>query len=301
MSAPAYYQPSGRFTVSGVLLLVILGTAAAVPLAFVYVYAIWYIPFIYINLFVTLGFGLLLGYALKTLTKSGKLRSPALVGWLSFALALWAWYLQWCVYLTLLFGAGETESLGSRASFTHTTFEADVFLGTLLNPPLVLGMLPRLADEGTWSIFGVTISGIFLYLVWLAELLILVLLTWNMPRSQAEVPFSELADEWAEKITLPQPATPFADAAATKLALETADWNHLQPHTEPDGTAHFGRLHFFRAPSDPDCCFLSLENVAIETDNKGKASEKTTDVLEYLRVPPRVCQELSTRFGAVPA
>ncbi|MBG8553390.1 hypothetical protein [Hymenobacter guriensis] len=297
MTAPVYYQPSGRFTVSGILGLLLVGAVAAVPLAFVYVYAVWYIPFIYINFALTLGFGLVLGYVLRTVTKAGKLRNPALVGWLGLAVALWAWYVQWCVYLTLLAGAGETESLGSRASFTHTTFDATVFLSLVLSPGTVLGALPSIATEGTWSIFGLTISGIFLYLIWLAEFLIIVLMTWNMPRSQAEVPFSELSNEWAEKLTLPRPAAPFSDAVATKLALEAADWNHLELHTSEDELAPFGRLHVYRAPSDPDCCFLSLENVTMETDKKGKPSEKTADVLEYLRVPPHVCQELSTRFG----
>ncbi|MDU0369473.1 hypothetical protein ACFPAF_03635 [Hymenobacter endophyticus] len=294
-----YYQPSGRFTVSGVLGLLGAGAVVAVPLALLYVYAVWYIPFIYVNFAVTLGFGFGLGWALKKMVRAGKLRNPKLVGWLSVAIGVWAWYVQWCVYIALLAGAGETESLGSRASFTHTTFQEDVFLGSLLNPAAVFSVLPGLAEEGTWSIFKVTVSGVFLYLIWLAEFLIIVFLAWTLPHSEAGVPFSELAGEWAEKTTLPQRAVHFTDAAATKVALEAADWGHLQPHQQDAATGldPFGRLHFYRAPSDPECCYLSLENVTIELDKNGKSSEKTADVVEYLRVPPQVCTELHTRFG----
>ena len=236
---------------------------------------------------------------LKLLTKAGKLRNPKLVGWLGLAVGLWAWYVQWCVYLTLFDGAGEAQKIGSQASYLSTTFSTDVFLFTLANPGVVFSVLPDLAAEGTWSLAGLTISGIFLYLVWLAELVIVLGLSRLLPRGQATVPYSELADEWTQKRTLPQPATHFADAAATKAALEAADWHHLQlsPAETENPHAPFGRLHFHQAPSDPDCCYLSLENVTTELDKKGKPTQKTADVLEYLRVSPATARELQARFG----
>ncbi|UOQ72584.1 hypothetical protein [Hymenobacter cellulosilyticus] len=299
-----YYQPSKRITIGGVLSFLLLGAVAAVPLAFVYVYATWYIPFIYINVLLTVGFGAGLAIVLKGLTTLGKLRNPALVGWLAIVVGLWAWYVQWALYLTLVNGAGETESLGSRASFTHTTFNADVFLSLLTQPGIVLGMLPRLAENGTWSIFTVTFSGVALYLVWFIELAIILFCAWALAHSQAATPFSETAGQWAEKLTFPVTTAAFADAAATKAALEAADWTHLQPLAPgEEASSSFGRLHLYHVPQDEDCCYLSLENVTIEVDDKGKTSEKTTDVLEYLRVAPHVCRELHARFGtaAVPA
>lgn len=295
-----YYQPSGRFTLGGVIGMLLIGALAAVPLAFLYVYAIWYIPFIYINFAVTLGFGFGLGWVLRLMVRTGKLRNPKLAGGLAVVVALWAWYVQWCVYLALLAGAGETESLGSRASFTHATFQEDIFLGLLVSPATVLELLGNIGSEGLWSLFGVTVSGFFLYLIWLVELGIIVALAWILPLLEAGKPFSELANEWAEKITLPRRSVHFADIAAVKTALEAADWEHLQPRSSEGVTATspFGRLHFYQAPADPDCCYLSLENVTIEVDDKGKTSEKSTDVVEYLRVPPRMCTELRARFAA---
>lgn len=292
-----YYQPSGRFSVPGVLLMLVGGLLAAVPLAFAYVYAIWYIPLIYVNFLVTLGFGLGLGWVLKRLVKLGKIRNPKLVGWLSFGVGVWAWYVQWCVYLTLLAGAGETESFGSRASITHTSFEPEFFLGALGSPVAVLGMLPKIAENGTWSIFGVGVSGIFLYLIWLIEFGAITLFSTTVPLDQASTPFSETALEWAEKTTLPQSAAPFYDPAATRTALEAANWQHLQLLPADAEPAPFGRLHVYQSPKDPDCCYLSLENVTIERDKNGKPSEKTTDVVQYLRLSPVTCQELHARFG----
>lgn len=296
-----YYKPSGRITVGGILGFVLLGAVAAFGLAFGYVYATWYIPFIYINVVLTLAFGALLAYVLKRMTTVGKLRNPALVGWLALAVGLWAWYVQWAVYLTLLNGAGETEHAGRRFSITHTSFELDVFLGLITRPDLVLGMLPRLAEDGIWSIFTVRVSGFVLYLVWFAEMLILLVFPWIVARAEAGVPFSERAGQWAEKRTFPQPAAAFPDAAATKAALEAADWSHLQPLVGEETANPYGRLYLYHAPNDEDCSYLSLENVTIEVDDKGKSSEKTADVLEYLQVSPQVCRDLHARFGAAAA
>ncbi|MCB2376298.1 hypothetical protein LGH70_01805 [Hymenobacter sp. BT635] len=295
-----YYQPSKRITLGGILGFVLVGAAAAFGLAFAYVYATWYIPFIYINVVLTLGFGALLAYAVKRMTTVGKLRNPALVGWLALAVGLWAWYVQWAVYLTLLNGAGETEYAGHRFSITHTSFETDTFLGIITRPDLVLAMLPRLAEDGIWSIFTVKVSGFLLYLVWFAELAILLVFPWIVAHAEAATPFSERAGQWAEKLTFPQPAAAFSDPDATKAALEAADWSHLQPLPAEEITNSFGRLHLFHAPQDEDCCYLSLENVTIEVDDKGKSSEKATDVLQYLQVSPQVCRDLHARFGTAP-
>ena len=296
---PLYYQPSGRFTVSGLLGFLLAGLLAAVPLAFVYVYAVWYIPFIYLNFLFTLGLGFGLGLVLRIMTKVGRLRNPRLVGVLGVVVGLWAWYVQWCVYITLLAGAGEVEEFGSRFSVAHTSFDFDVFLGFLLSPGEVLSILPALAEEGTWSLFKVAVSGVFLYLIWLIEFVVILIFSWLMPQTQAAEPYSEVAGQWAEKQTLPGPAAHLPDTAAAKAALEAADWEHLQPRpAHMDATAPFARLHIFRSPADPDCCYLSLENVTIELDKDGKPSEKAVDVLEYLRITPAVCEELSARFRA---
>ncbi|SES84955.1 hypothetical protein [Hymenobacter actinosclerus] len=297
---PLYYQPSGRFTVVGIILLLLGGLVAAVPLAFAYTYGVWYIPFIYLNFFFTVIFGGLLGWVLRKLVVAGKLRNPALAGLLGALVGVWGWYVQWCVYITLLAGAGEVEEFGSRFSVAHTAFEFEAFLYYLTNPGEVLSILPALAENGTWTLFKVTVSGVFLYLIWLVEFVIIVGFSWLLTRNKAKEPFSEMAGQWAEKVTLPRPAAHFADTTATTAALEAADWNHLQLHpTDLSDTAPHGRLHFYRAPADPDCCYLSLENVTFELDKDGKASEKTADVLEYLRVPPQAFQELNARFSAV--
>ncbi|HLK96390.1 MAG TPA: hypothetical protein VK364_01350, partial [Hymenobacter sp.] len=189
-----YYQPSNRFSVGGVLLLLAVGVLAAGLLAFIYVYAVWYIPFIYINFLLTLAFGFLLGVVLAQLVRTGKLRNPALVTLLATGVALVACYIQWALYLTLVLNTTSVESLGRRASVAHTSFSTDVMSSILLHPGSIVEAMSELATSGSWSLMGVTPSGIFLYLIWLVEAAIIVGAAVLLARIQSTEPFSETAN-----------------------------------------------------------------------------------------------------------
>ncbi|MBK7885415.1 MAG: hypothetical protein IPJ81_17725 [Chitinophagaceae bacterium] len=70
-----YYKPSGRFSPISIVFLIIICSIAIPILGFLYSYAIWYIPFIYINFIIT---GLL-GYATALLISRTVIR-PGKVG-----------------------------------------------------------------------------------------------------------------------------------------------------------------------------------------------------------------------------
>ena len=55
------YKPSGRFGAMTFPLLLV-GLAVAVGLAFLYQLALYHIPYFYINLLLTVGFGVALGF-----------------------------------------------------------------------------------------------------------------------------------------------------------------------------------------------------------------------------------------------
>jgi hypothetical protein len=290
-----YYQPSNRFSVGGVLLLLSVGGVAAALLAFTYVYAVWYIPFIYVNFLLTLGFGFLLGVVLTQLVRTGKLRNPVLATILAAGVGLVACYVQWALYLTLMFNMTSVESFGRRASVAHTSFSADVMVGILLNPGSILEAMSELAASGSWSLMGVTPSGIFLYLIWLVEAAVIVGAPVLLVRNQATEPFSETANEWAEEEELPVLVAHISDPAATRASLEADDFSALRPLAE-DPERMFARLKLHCAPNDTACAFLSLENVTVSIDDKAKESETTTNVVEYLRVSAQRCQELRRSY-----
>ncbi|MBF9220133.1 hypothetical protein [Hymenobacter ruricola] len=293
-----YYQPSNKMPLGGVLLFLLGGVLAAAVLAFVYIYAVWYIPFVYINFFLCLGFGLVLGGALLLLARAGKLRSPAGVGALAGLVGLAAVYLEWSLYLTLLFNA-ETTGTGREAD-TSTSFSAGIFADALTHPGAMWSAINQINATGTWSLKGATPTGLFLWLVWLVELVIILGGAYLMARSQATEPFSELTNEWADEETLAHPIAFAQDVAQTRSALEAGQLHALAPHLAQSALDPFARLKLHRVASDPACQYLTLENVTPKVDNKGKTTQSTATVVQHLAISPAAYEDLRTRFGTLP-
>lgn len=275
------------------------GVAAALVLAFVYIYAVWYIPFVYINFFLCLGFGLGLGAALAALVRLGKLRAPGAVGALALLLGLVAVYLEWGMYLTLIFNS-ETTGTGAGAD-TSTSFSLSLFLDIITHPGAMWLAMQKINETGTWSLKGSTPSGVFLAVIWVVEAVIILGGTWLVAKAQATEPFSEASGEWATEETLAHPLTFAQDVATTRAALESGQFHHLTPHTAAEAEAPFARLKLHSAPNDHNCRYLTLENVTTTVDKKGKASQSTATVVQHLAISPAHFQELHRRFGTLPA
>ena len=282
---------------AGILQFLLGGTLAAAGLALVYVYAVWYIPFIYINLIICAFFGIGLGLVLAALTRAGKLRSPRGVGALAVVVGLAAVYLEWGAYLMLV---ANSETTGSGASAdTTTAFDAGL-LGRVLTDPAGMARLMReLNATGTWSLKGSTPSGIWLALIWLAEALIIVGGAYWLAQSQATEPYSETADEWAAEEKLTQSAAFVADPAALRPALETGQLQALTPYLPQAGADQYARLRLHKAPNDGNCQYLTLQNVTRTLDKKGKATEAVSDVVKHLALSPAGYAELKRRFGSI--
>jgi hypothetical protein len=294
-----YYQPSNKMPLAGILALLTGGIIAALLLALVYIYAVWYIPFVYINFFLCLGFGLVLGGVLALLVRAGKLRSPGAVGALAVLVALVAVYLEWGVYLTLLFNS-ESTGAGAAAD-TSTSFSLSLFADIIAHPGAMWLAMQKINETGTWSLKGSTPSGVFLAVIWVIEAVIILGGTYLMARAQATEPFSETSNEWADEETLPHPLTFAQDVASTRTALENGQLHHLTPHTAAEVEAPFARLKLHSAPNDPNCRYLTLENVTTTLDKKGKPSQSTATVVQHLAISPAHFEELQRRFGTLPA
>ncbi len=65
------YKPSGKYSPLSPIYLVLTCATVVPALAWLYAYAIWYCPFIYINFFITLGFGAFVGYRSGKGSQSG--------------------------------------------------------------------------------------------------------------------------------------------------------------------------------------------------------------------------------------
>src|SRR5687768_8523981 len=116
-----YYKPSNKFSPLGLPLFLVGGGLTATVLAFIYIYAVWYIRFAYVNVVLTLGFGAILGMVLGAITSAGKIRSPFLAFWMGTLVGVYATLVQWALYLTLLFNTDPDKSTSRTSSFSLET------------------------------------------------------------------------------------------------------------------------------------------------------------------------------------
>ena len=151
MSKPQYYEHSGYF--SPVLfvpaLLVTLG--ASFFFAWLYALLIYYIPFIYINAFLTVGFAFAITMTIGLAMKGAKLRNNFLFGAVSLVVAVAAYVAHWAVWLGHLLRAGSDIEISALEIF--------------LQPAVTWSVIVELNSVGAWSLLGIQVSGVFLALI----------------------------------------------------------------------------------------------------------------------------------------
>src|SRR5262249_44091916 len=110
MQTGRYYQHSGLFSPVGVLKALVVGLLVSVPAAFVYSYAIVYIPIVGIISFVlTGGFALAVGAAVGALLRSGKVRNQAVAVGTALPVGLFALWAAWVTWVYALLNRSDAN------------------------------------------------------------------------------------------------------------------------------------------------------------------------------------------------
>ncbi len=132
--SPRYYEFSGKIGPLGIVAVLLSGGAASIILGFVYAYAVFFIPFVYVNFLFTIFFGMGIGMAIGWGARIGKARSGAFIALAGLGFGLVGEYFQWCKYL----GIDKPIKIAS--------------------PGQLLEVLGGMAETGVWSIFGFSSS-----------------------------------------------------------------------------------------------------------------------------------------------
>src|SRR5690348_2250719 len=91
----AAYRHSGKFNAPGLVLSVVVAAALGFPLGLAYAYLIRWIPFIYVNILATAGYGFVFGLVTTKVLKATQVRNTALAGLCGLAAGLIALYCDW--------------------------------------------------------------------------------------------------------------------------------------------------------------------------------------------------------------
>jgi hypothetical protein len=278
-----FYKPSGKFSLQFILYFLLVSLVAFPILGLIYAYCIWYIPFVYINLFIAIGFGLLVSICIsKFVIKKGKVRNPTLAFAIGFFAGIIALYFHWSVWIDLVFNAG--QSYGSeRIGVTVSNIEFLQVFSLILQPSVVFENICNVNEYGTWGIRGATVSGTFLWVIWAIEFVIVVGLSSYLPFLEAKKPFSETTNSWYEEFVLP--ALTYIENKQQIIA-DIASNNHSGFDFLNKDVNHESENHsvFTLYKSKSGKNYLTIENKTSSLDSKGKIEFNSEELAEYILI-----------------
>ena len=269
------YRHSGKFRAEGLVLSVAAAAALGFPLGLAYAYLLRWVPFIYVNILATFGYGFVFGWVTTRILKASQMRNAALAALCGLAAGLLALYGEWSGHL-------------------HTLFEDAPWF---FRPDQIVRTIPLLYEQGTWGLrSGGNVTGIPLALVWVAEAGIIVGLAALLPFTFVrDTPFCEKTKAWLDEEKKINTLETFTDPAHL-AALKAGDIMPItQAKPKADNAAVFTRLLLKRSPKCNLFCTLRVQDITVSIDRKGNVKEKVRDLTRDLIIPASMF-DLMTKF-----
>ena len=262
-----FYVHSGKFGIHGPLLAIGGGALIALPLGLAYGYLIRWIPFIYLNFLITLGYGFAFGWLTSQIMKIGKVRNGAIAMICGTCVGVIAWYGNW---------NGSIHALASEVPW-------------VLTPPQVLAAMKALLKEGSWSIgrsSDLMVTGIPLAIVWIVEAAMIIgvcaLVSYG---SIASNPFCEIHGCWLDEEKVMDKLDVFTHPDHI-AAFSNGDISPLEEaRARVPASGQFARLTLKHSRKCSDYCALTISNVTVTVDKDGKPDEEVQDLMTNLWVP----------------
>ncbi|WP_299462031.1 hypothetical protein [uncultured Microscilla sp.] len=263
MQTASYYKNSGIIPPLAPVLMLTLGVAATWVMAFIYAYAIAYIPFIYISFILTAIFGLGIGVTVNLCGQFGKARNTTFTMTSALVLGLFGVYACWAVWF---------KAQGAKT-------------GLFISPDILFKLVQFIAAEGAWSIFDSTPTGGALYAVWGIEAAIIIGVALFMVNSSAnDTPFCEECKQWADQEKVVGPLAPIMDTHAFKSRIEQGHFQAILdlPLIEDRYIQYTIVKLLSCADFEKSTLFLTVQAVTVEVDEDGKESKDEIDIVKNL-------------------
>jgi hypothetical protein len=259
MNAETYqfYRHSGKFSPHGLALALIVPIAVGFPLGYVYAYLIKWIPFIYLNVFITAGYGGVVGFLAGWMLKFGKVRNNVLAVLCGLLAGISGLYLGWNGHI-------------------HAYFEDSP---AFCLPAEILRGMKYLYEHGSWTLKGETITGVILAIVWGVEALMIIGLSTLVSYVMISgTPFCERTESWLDQEKKISTLEPFTQPAQLE-SFKAGDLSSLfQARAKSEGASTFGRLTIKHSPKCEEFFTVTVANVTVAIDKKGKITEKSREL-----------------------
>lgn len=272
-----FYSHSGRFGVHGPLLAILAAIFVAYPLGIAYAYLMKWIPFVYLNALIAIGYGLVFGFLSSLLLQFAKVRNNLVTLVTGMAVGLIAWYGSWNGCAKALIGADAPA---------------------LLMPWQMWRFVTILNEHGSWGIgfsSSEPVTGVLLAIFWILEGITVVGIAAVLPYTTiSKTPFCENHGCWLNKEKKIDKLAAFIqpDQIAAFKAGDIAPLDRAQPRVPAAG--QFARLTLRYSPECHEFCTLSIANVTIEMDKNGNPKEKVHEIMTNLLVPKTMFEYLES-------
>ncbi|MEM6794244.1 MAG: hypothetical protein AAF725_09690 [Acidobacteriota bacterium] len=278
------YEHSGGLG-SAALLTPVAGLLAGLLGAFLYAYASVYSPIVgFVSLLAVFLFSYGVGWAIAQTGRLGHCRNPTFLHGVGAVIGLATLYFSWVAFEWVLIG--REDPLGLEG-----------LLGLMASPATVWGIAQDLSAVGWYSVgsSGSAVSGIPLWLTWIAEagIIVGVVLLTAGSRVSEDV-YCEHTKTWVPRWETPVPLRVLAEPETLERAITSAGIEDLEA-LEAATTEELPRLsvEVWETQEDPGTSAyqLRLLEPKVEKDGEVKVEEKelgpkyaaSAEVLERLR------------------
>lgn len=260
-----YYEASGVTGPMGPVLMLLFGFIASITGGFIYGYAVRYIPLIYLNVFITIGFSLIVGFIGGYGAKLGKCRNETVVLALGLVVGLMAVFGGWVGWI-------------------HALTKGDVLA---LTPSAVWSVAEIILEKGAWGISAWTPTGWALGIFWVIEALGIILICTLMSITSILVPFCERCDSWVDESTKIEPLAVIEDVKGFVANLEEGDFSPLttlEKVTEEGKAFVSAEIIFCKTCTQTK--FLNVTSIVITKDKDDNENKLERTILTNLILTP---------------
>lgn len=263
------YTPQGYASPSAILITLAIGILSSLILPIIYIILGRLIPNIWFIAIIAFLLGMGLGFFIDLGVKIGKLRNKKIVTIIAIFCGLFAFYVQWVFFDTLVY---------SRKGFTFNLSADDIkiladdFFFLFTHPNILFQEIVNLNEVGSFRIKGTdTVSGLLLWIIWAGEFIVILGgIIFAVLNGQVTKPYSEINDQWMKKRkTLNR--IPLVENKEFILS-ELSNRNFVVLNDDPSllNEQNYAEVIVFESPGDPTK-YISILNVSNPT---GKAKDK---------------------------
>lgn len=280
-----YYRHSGKFTAQGVAAGLAAGITAGMLLAGGYAFLGLKIPYVVIQMMLPLGFGAALGLATAEMLKRQKVRNGPMTCGVTFLIALFAYYMSWCVWLTLAF----------RDAGIHLGLAG--FVGLTTSPEAVWQLIANLGLQGTMTVSehgrkDMTVSGWQMWMLWSMEALAVIGIAVLTARQWIQrFPFCENCGTWCEREQTVAWVTD-TDQKELKQHLEWKDFHFVHTHRGAMDLPAVFRLDMHSCPKCNELHTLSARWISCKKDKLGREHKAEKVVVDKILVSASEAEQL---------